>query len=55
MEILKKSGSAPSVKYDPKSGNVQVSKDGKLVKSIHPYELRTKCKCAACIDEMTGY
>ena len=26
----------------------------KVIKAIDPYELRLKCKCAACIDEHDG-
>lgn len=33
---------------------MQISKDGKLSKKVSPYELRLKCKCAGCIDEMSG-
>jgi len=28
--------------------------DKKVVKVISPYELRIKCKCAGCIDEVDG-
>jgi len=31
-----------------------ITNDGKTEKSIDPYELRIKCKCAGCIDEVDG-
>jgi DUF971 family protein len=31
-----------------------LSNDGVSKKEIDPYELRIKCKCAACIDEVDG-
>ena len=30
------------------------AKEVKVVKTIDPYELRIKCKCAGCIDEVDG-
>ena len=45
----------PSVEFDPKIGKVllNIPKD-KITKQIDPYELRLKCNCAACIDEIDG-
>lgn len=31
-----------------------LEEDKKVVKEIAPYELRIKCKCAGCIDEVDG-
>lgn len=31
-----------------------ITNDGKVEKRIDPYELRIKCKCAGCIDEVDG-
>lgn len=31
-----------------------IRKSDGVEKKIKPYELRTKCKCALCIDEFTG-
>jgi DUF971 family protein len=42
------------VRYDPTQGHIILEKDGKVVKKVDPYELRIKCKCAACIDEIDG-
>jgi DUF971 family protein len=47
-------------RYDPTTGEVIVEgesltdKTKSVLKKIDPYELRIKCKCAACIDEMDG-
>ena len=52
-------------KYDPVQGKVLIegpidgatsTTDSKLAvrKKIDPYELRIKCKCAACVDEVDG-
>lgn len=35
-------------------GKILIKKKDNIVKEIDPYELRIKCKCAACIDEMSG-
>lgn len=40
--------------YDPVRGKVVVSDDGKTAREIDPYQLRLKCKCAGCIDEVDG-
>jgi len=42
------------VNYDPTTTSVLITNDGKIEKSIDPYELRVKCKCAGCIDEVDG-
>jgi DUF971 family protein len=45
--------SSIEVNYDPKEGKIIFSqKDYK--KEIDPYELRVKCLCAACVDEVDG-
>ena len=42
------------VDYDPKLGKVIVKfPDGKS-KKIDPFEMRIKCLCAACVDEVDG-
>lgn len=52
-EIESGKSSHPIVNYDGIEG-VVVIKDNDKLKKIDPYELRMKCKCAACIDEMSG-
>lgn len=42
------------VNYDPTKGAIIITNDGKVEKHIDPYELRVKCKCAGCIDEIDG-
>jgi hypothetical protein len=57
------------VRYDPIKGKLLIeveeeeeataspsaeSVTKKVIKAIDPYELRLKCKCAACIDEHDG-
>ena len=42
------------MKYDPTKGSIVITNDGKVEKEIDPYELRIKCKCAGCIDEVDG-
>jgi DUF971 family protein len=42
------------VNYDPSKGAIIITNDGKVEKAIDPYELRIKCKCAGCIDEIDG-
>ena len=57
---LDKENSASQVeaRYDPTQGKILLEKmiEGKpaMVKAIDPFELRTKCKCAGCIDEVDG-
>ena len=40
--------------YDPTKGSIVITNDGEVQKEIDPYELRLKCKCAGCIDEIDG-
>ena len=42
------------VDYDPKLGKVVVKFPDGSKKLIDPYELRIKCLCAACVDEVDG-
>lgn len=42
------------VNYDPIKGKVTLTNAGESKKEIDPFELRIKCKCAACIDEVDG-
>ena len=42
------------VKYDPQESKVIVNFGDGTSKRIDPFELRTKCMCAACIDEIDG-
>lgn len=44
----------PNVRYDPIQGSIIVESKDSKVKAVDPYELRIKCKCAACIDEING-
>ena len=39
--------------YNTAERKVVVDHDGKK-KKIDPYTLRISCRCAACIDELTG-
>ena len=39
--------------YDVKEG-MMILKKGEKVKKISPYDMRVGCKCAGCIDEMSG-
>jgi DUF971 family protein len=42
-------------KYDPMLGSVVITDgEGATLKEIDPFELRCKCKCAGCIDEVDG-
>ena len=54
VELLEKTNTKPMVKYEPKDGMIIVEHSDGKVKKIDPYELRVKCKCAACIDEVDG-
>ena len=42
------------VAYDPLQTAIVITNDGVAQKKIDPYELRLKCKCAGCIDEVDG-
>ena len=45
---------ATHVEYDPQAGRIIIEHSNGKTKMIDPYELRIKCKCAACIDEVDG-
>ena len=42
-----------NVYYDTGSRTVVIKEEGRT-KKIHPYTLRVSCKCAGCIDELSG-
>lgn len=42
------------VNYDPVKTKITLTNDGVSMKQIDSFELRIKCKCAACIDEVDG-
>lgn len=42
------------VDYDPKLGKIIVKFPDGITKKIDPFELRIKCLCAACVDEVDG-
>ena len=42
------------VSYDPKAGKIVCKLSETETKLIDPYELRIKCLCAACVDEVDG-
>ena len=49
-----------TLSYDAESGKILCEvpdpEDGdkRIRKTVDPFELRVKCKCAACIDEIDG-
>ena len=43
-----------SVQYDPNTQLINCTFDDGSEKLIDPYELRCKCFCAACVDEVDG-
>ena len=51
---LRSSQGSTEIKYDPQQGQIICNFADGQVKHISPYELRIKCKCAACIDEVDG-
>jgi DUF971 family protein len=53
-EIETMKANTREVKYDPTIGKVVLMNDGGVEKELDPYEMRTKCKCAGCIDEVDG-
>mmetsp|Transcript_25674 Transcript_25674/g.101235 ORF Transcript_25674/g.101235 Transcript_25674/m.101235 type:complete len:215 (-) Transcript_25674:110-754(-) len=44
----------PKVTLDKESGLIVVDVEGSPKQEVVPAELRRKCRCALCIDEMTG-
>ena len=44
----------PSGNYDPKDGFITIKYDQNKIKKISPHHLRSKCICAACVDELSG-
>ena len=42
------------ITYNPQTGKVICNFDDGSTKHIDPFHLRTKCMCAACIDEIDG-
>ena len=42
------------VAYDPKEGKIICNFDDGTKKHIDPFHLRSKCMCAACVDEIDG-
>ena len=43
-----------SVNYNPQQGKIICDFGDGKVKKIDPFELRVKCMCAGCIDEVDG-
>lgn len=43
----------PNVYFNKQNSKVVIETEAEK-REIDPYEMRTKCKCAACIDEFTG-
>ncbi len=54
VDNLEKHHFQKRVHYDPKEGMILVEHSEGKVKKIDPYELRLKCRCAGCIDEIDG-
>ena len=46
-------GSTTDVKYDPLEGKIICKFADGTEKRIDPLHLRSKCLCAACVDEVT--
>jgi len=44
----------PEVKYDLESNTIQISDNGGPTETVSPAELRRACRCAACVEELTG-
>ena len=42
------------VTFDPQQGKIICKLSDDFTKLIDPYELRIKCLCAACVDEVDG-
>lgn len=55
-EIVDRIKNLPDISYEPKDGLIHIKHpDPTKSKSINPYHLRVKCKCAACVDEFSGH
>jgi hypothetical protein len=57
VQRLQRSHTTYETRYDPTTQTViidHVNGTVKKVKQIDPWELRTRCKCAGCIDEVDG-
>eukprot|EP00179_Madagascaria_erythrocladioides_P003490 CAMPEP_0198316958 /NCGR_PEP_ID=MMETSP1450-20131203/6636_1 /TAXON_ID=753684 ORGANISM="Madagascaria erythrocladiodes, Strain CCMP3234" /NCGR_SAMPLE_ID=MMETSP1450 /ASSEMBLY_ACC=CAM_ASM_001115 /LENGTH=514 /DNA_ID=CAMNT_0044020137 /DNA_START=64 /DNA_END=1608 /DNA_ORIENTATION=+ len=44
----------PEITYNEATGNIDVAIDGEETQMIWPADLRRQCRCAECVDEMTG-
>jgi DUF971 family protein len=53
-EVSNKDHFDVQINYDPKIGKVVCQFSEEHRKEIDPYELRCKCLCAACVDEVDG-
>ena len=60
IETINSMDKHPEVSYDVKTGKIICeaadpdNANSRMKKLIDPFELRIKCKCAACIDEIDG-
>jgi DUF971 family protein len=54
VKRLQQSTTTFEARYDPSQQSIIVENGNAKVKSIDPWELRTRCKCAGCIDEIDG-
>lgn len=53
-EVEKFGENEVEINYDPKSGKIKCQFSENETKEIDPFELRCKCLCAACVDEVDG-